>query len=335
MDGPVVSGWPNEARLIYLLVTRRAAQTFGDYLADWAGPLSPLLEVRTYEDFSRWPEDGPGTWVFSDLERLSVGQLTVVCDFAAHLQARHPSARLLNHPARALRRLGLLKALHAAGINQFRAFSLADLPEEVRFPVFLRMAREHRGPAGPLIGDAAGLRTAMLEVAMSGAPLEDVLAVEYCETRCPDGLYRKYSAFCLGEQTVPAHITFSSQWVAKDGNPTEDQIAEEAVFLQSHPHASLLRSVFDLACIDYGRVDYSLLDGRPQVWEINTNPILLKSRAYYAQHSPGELPAKDRLAHLLRECFQSINSGGLIHAVPGRRNVSEACVAELLRAARR
>ena len=34
--------------------------------------------------------------------------------------------------------------------------------------------------------------------------------------------------------------------------------------------------MFQIAGIDYGRIDYSMLDGEPQVWEINTNPTVLK-----------------------------------------------------------
>jgi hypothetical protein len=32
--------------------------------------------------------------------------------------------------------------------------------------------------------------------------------------------------------------------------------------------------MFDLARIEYGRIDYGMLNGRPQLWEINTNPTI-------------------------------------------------------------
>ena len=35
-----------------------------------------------------------------------------------------------------------------------------------------------------------------------------------------------------------------------------------------------LRRVFAVAGVDYGRVDYGVLDGVPQVWEINLNPTI-------------------------------------------------------------
>ena len=43
-------------------------------------------------------------------------------------------------------------------------------------------------------------------------------------------------------------------------------------FLETNPHESWIRTIFSDAGIDYGRIDYSLQDGRPRVWEINTNP---------------------------------------------------------------
>jgi len=46
--------------------------------------------------------------------------------------------------------------------------------------------------------------------------------------------------------------------------------------MESNPHESWLRETFALARIDFGRIDYGLLDGVPQVWEINTNPTLAR-----------------------------------------------------------
>jgi hypothetical protein len=50
-----------------------------------------------------------------------------------------------------------------------------------------------------------------------------------------------------------------------------------AEYLQAHPHEAELRKIFDLANIEYGRIDYSLLNGKIQVWEINTNPNITSS----------------------------------------------------------
>ena len=55
----------------------------------------------------------------------------------------------------------------------------------------------------------------------------------------------------------------------------ERLVAEELDFLNANPHKKDLMAIFQMAGIDYGRIDYSLHKGRIQVWEINTNPSVL------------------------------------------------------------
>jgi hypothetical protein len=50
--------------------------------------------------------------------------------------------------------------------------------------------------------------------------------------------------------------------------------AEEIRYLDTNPHEAWIREVFRLARIEYGRVDYGILAGKPQVWEINTNSTI-------------------------------------------------------------
>lgn len=52
---------------------------------------------------------------------------------------------------------------------------------------------------------------------------------------------------------------------------------EEAEYLATNPHEQELRSIFAAAEIDYGRIDYALLGEQIQVWEINTNPMIVAS----------------------------------------------------------
>ena len=55
-------------------------------------------------------------------------------------------------------------------------------------------------------------------------------------------------------------------------------ISEENAYLDANPHESELREIFELADIEYGRIDYGIKGGRIQVWEINTNPTVLLRR---------------------------------------------------------
>ncbi|MDP2131983.1 MAG: hypothetical protein Q8J99_00060 [Sulfuritalea sp.] len=308
--------------MIYFLVTNFGAHTFSEYIPDWAGELGPQLQVHTYESLLRWPPPVTASYIFSDLERLTHAQLEIVRDFADHLEKTLPGARILNHPQHALRRIDLLAQLHAAGINRFRAHPLTRLPADLRFPVFLRFARRHDGPCTPLLADRQALVLAAAQLALAGNRLDEILAVEFCDTRHADGWFRKYSAFRIGDRVIAAHLIFSDVWVAKDGEPLTAALrAEEMSFIESNPHEGELRRIFDLARIQYGRIDYSLLGDRPQVWEINTNPILLKTRATYEAEAPQAIPLKEALAKTLRSSLAAINTAASAAAHPGDQQI--------------
>ena len=63
----------------------------------------------------------------------------------------------------------------------------------------------------------------------------------------------------------------------------EHLLDEERAFVAENPHNDQLQEVFELANIQYGRIDYAVVDGRLQVWEINTNPMTL---ADYGEGGP-------------------------------------------------
>ena len=74
---------------------------------------------------------------------------------------------------------------------------------------------------------------------------------------------------------LPRHVLFGRDWNLKTTDlegPAFD--AERDEYLKANPHAREIARIFELARIDFGRIDYGLLDGRPQVWEINTNPTM-------------------------------------------------------------
>jgi len=52
----------------------------------------------------------------------------------------------------------------------------------------------------------------------------------------------------------------------------DDQVyLDEFSEIQSNIHAPTIRRVFEIARIEYGRVDFGLVDGKPQFYEINFN----------------------------------------------------------------
>ena len=84
-------------------------------------------------------------------------------------------------------------------------------------------------------------------------------------------------------------------------------MAEEAEFFARDPHAASMARIFELAKIDFGRIDYGLLDGEVQVWEINTNPMITARPDTIA---PLRLAGQTRIAEEITAAFSAIDSEG-------------------------
>jgi hypothetical protein len=112
--------------MIHILTTAPHTYTVGDYLKSWAGRGHAPIKLLAYETL---PTILPrGTYIFSDLERLSSAQARLATEVWVQLAAAGVGVRLLNHPLKAARRLTLLQRLHEAGWNTFRAFRATDRP---------------------------------------------------------------------------------------------------------------------------------------------------------------------------------------------------------------
>jgi hypothetical protein len=105
----------------------------------------------------------------------------------------------------------------------------------------------------------------------------------------------------IGPTLIPGHILFSRDWIDKSADVvTDETLIEEGQFLAAFPHAEAVRTIFDSAGIDYGRIDYSVLDGKVVTWEINTNPRILPSAGLC---DPRRLQGQASSARLIREAF--------------------------------
>lgn len=190
---------------------------------------------------------------------------------------------MLNHPARFVPRLAFLRGLHRAGINPYRAASLDQDFSQLRYPVFVRCENDHDGPRSPLLRNRGEVEMIVKQAIDGGVSPRDLMVVEYEDVRDGDGLWRKYAYWNFGGRLMPRHLVFDSHWVVKaptratGRKVTVAQVAEELEFLQSRDHDEMVRRAFELARVDYGRIDYSIEDGRMVVWEVNTNPIPMTS----------------------------------------------------------
>jgi len=259
--------------MIAFVTTRAGRHTIDDYLAGIAVNLRRLVTVWTYEDLARRfaAQTLPNaTIVFTDIERLTATEAERAAHICDALAATPERWRTLNHPRRTLRRLPLLERLYAEGVNDFRAWpATREQPDDVQFPVFLRIADDHAGARSDLLHDRSSLSAAVRDLDARW------IACEY-RPHVGEGAFIKYGAFILRGQIHPRHVMFSPHWIVKSNELTTSRTMHASwVYLNTNPHADTLAHIARLAYVDYGRIDYvALPNGRVRVWEINTNPHL-------------------------------------------------------------
>ena len=290
--------------------------TIDVYFRTWGRPLRCKLKVVPYGDLPGRTSLPAGTYVFSDLERLTPAETALAAELHGQLTAQVGAERVLNDPQKTLRRYGLLTTLAEHGINHFRVHRLSETFALPPTAAFLRDEVEHVGPLSPVLHSRPELERAVARAFWYGHDARNLLLVEFCDTRCDDGLYRKYSAFVIGDRIVPREVEFSRRWQQKDTDLIDPQLnGEERSYLEQNPHEETLREIARVARVDYGRFDYGLLDGHPQVWEINTNPIVMKTPGEY---EPSHLENQRWFAQRIGRAFEELDGGGSASEVPIR-----------------
>lgn len=289
--------------MINYFVTKNHFYTILPFLKRWDNDADQFIRIVPYEKIDKINFVTNDIYLFSDLDRLDQATFNKAINLCDRISENVGEQFILNHPKRFLGRFALLKLLWKEGVNDYRVYPADALDPACRYPVFIRRANDHRGPLTPLIADENEYRHYLSRLTTMGVAMEELIAIEYCDTRHKDGTYRKYSAFRLGPVIIPGHVIFSDDWVAKDnkkGPPREEAIS----YLRTNPHEIQLREIFDLAKLDYGRIDYSLNQGRIQVWEINTNPMLVALPGKYA---PAMQEQKRQLVQKLGQSFLSLD----------------------------
>jgi hypothetical protein len=262
--------------MISYWVTREGSFGIAAYQENRGRAIADRFRTLVYDDIEHVVRFPAGTQIFSALDRLTDGQREAAASiWDAHARAV-PSATRLNDPRRVLLRFQLLEALRAENVNSYRVFRATDLKSLDTFPVFVRHMYDHSGPKTGLLTTRRDVVRALLALRLRGYRLRDLMIVEFCDTSIQDGLFRKFSAFKVGGAIIPSHFMASHHWCVKSGwdEPTEERIREGMRFVEENPHKEWLRRVFSIGGIDYGRVDYGVLNGVPQVWEINLNPTI-------------------------------------------------------------
>lgn len=295
--------------MVYYLVARRHEYTMHNFLATWGKALAGRIRVLYYEDlFSGQAQRLPAaTYIFTSLGRDmgSRNPPSPVRKLSSELHRNLVQicgpGRVLNDPANFMSRFELLRALEERGVNRFAAYRVASAAAPRRFPVFLRHEHGTLWQTPPLLRNKDEYDAA---VRSAGAG-EGLIAVEYHDTAGTPGVYRKYGCFIVGERIVPRHLFFSGNWLVKQADLHEPaMVEEELAYIASNPHAQALREVCRMANISYGRIDYALLDGQPQIWEINITPALVSDPATEA---PARGPVHVKFVELFSEALDAID----------------------------
>ena len=274
--------------MIYYVSTERFSATVRYFLRDNHVEPHGLLKALSYEELFFERAAPVGHYIFTDFDRLSRYELECTAAFAQALQEAAPKARILNHPLKALERYPLLIALNRAGINDFTVIRIECRDRPMRYPVFIRAEDGYGGPETDLLHDDEEYETAIDDLARRGLPLRNRLAIGFAAERSSDGYYYKYGALNIGGRIVPQHLNYGESWVVKMHyqhagttasrdeayGESETGVANELRYVKDNSHREILSRAFEIAGIDFGRVDYGVVDGRVQIYEINTNPYL-------------------------------------------------------------
>jgi hypothetical protein len=287
--------------MIFFVTPAEDAWGIQEYLQQYGGGLTRRLRVVTYEDIVARRTLNLGTHIFSGLDQLCPTERAIATRCWEELASASPAVTLINHPTEALSRYELLTTCFALGRNVFRVHRAPALHRRLTFPVFLRPEHEHTGSLTGLLHDRRQVLRAAVTALARGHRLRDLLLVEYCDTADSAGVFRQHCASIVGDQIIPQVLIHSRKWVTKwDGRLVDaDRVREQHEYLEGNPHRAWLRATFELAKIRYGRIDYGLKDGVPQVWEINTNPTIVRRAS-----NPTTMPAVQReLLESMRQQF--------------------------------
>jgi hypothetical protein len=259
--------------MIVVITVGGHERTFKSFVRGTYGFATPPLRTMAYEDLVFARKVPRATYIFTDLDRLAPWELRLAGDL--YRRMRKAELTCLNNPARAMSRMELLRALHLAGINPFDAYRADEQPRPKRFPVFLRAEDWHYTAKPALLADQAALDAALEEMRRGFRPLRGAMVIEYCPSPYDDRLWCKWSAFRVADRMSVDHVGVEDHWFVKHGVwqlLTDQVVADEYQAVETNRFAADLKKAFEIGGIEFGRADYGVVDGRPVIYEINTNP---------------------------------------------------------------
>jgi tetratricopeptide (TPR) repeat protein len=262
-------------------------------------PIERHLDDRTFETSILTPEYHEAGKAIPDHDLI----VNAIGDADAALPALHAASRLLgrlktpviNAPAAVAatgrcenwRRLGTLAGVVAPRALRLPRTTLAapDAVARLRrhgmdLPLLLRSPGYHTGEHFLRVTDRAGLAAAVAQL-----PGDELLAIEFIDTRDDDGKTRKYRAMMVGGTLHPLHLAVSQDWkvhyfTADMANEPAHR-AEDERFLQDMNGVLGARAVDTLRRIqaalglDYAGIDFALSPERKIIlFEANATMVV-------------------------------------------------------------
>lgn len=177
------------------------------------------------------------------------------------------------------------------------------------YPLLLRLPGLHMGRGMRRVDDARAFAEAM----RTASQPDELIAIEYVDTRSPDGAWRKYRVMMIDGVLYPLHLAIAHRWDVHyfSAAMTEraDYRAEEARFLADPPATlgarawSALGRVRDALGLDYGGIDFALAaDGGVVVFEANAAMTALRPDP--DERFAYRVPASEALAGALVRMFR-------------------------------
>lgn len=170
-----------------------------------------------------------------------------------------------------------LETLRAAGFHCAKAIRLDGpkrfdtLADRLGLPFIVRNDQGHGGKV-----HLVSSRKDFDEIVWLRLP--HPVALQYIETKSPDGYYRKYRYVLLGHRGAPRHVVIAPGWCvhAEDRVRGDDFTKEEIAYTRGDdPHHDTLDRARETLGLDYVAFDYAIdAEGRLIVWEPNPWPLL-------------------------------------------------------------
>lgn len=227
------------------------------------------IRILPYESFKLNFFTKNDVIIFCDIDRCTDEKLEVLKSHYNSLISI--KCKILNNPHQCLRRFDLLNKLSRLGLNSYKVYRLEDYNEgKIKFPVFLRNQFSHNGPDTPLLYNYSDLKKYIERSCIESSMISEFIDVSNEMT------YHKYGAFILNKTIIPRHYFKSDQWNVKSSNLNlHRSIQDELDFINNNPHKDSILQIFRISKIEYGRIDYAIVNSKIVVFEINTNPTII------------------------------------------------------------